>query len=298
MAKDFTKYTIKGVAKNLNKSRLVQTVIEHYCANNETDYENLKLTWIDDIQGGKGIVRLVSEVDEKNERNYYMDAPIVLKDGSKVVVCNQWGKDNISNFIYMAGFEGYSIVADSEDGGSAATENQEIEVQKPATSTVEAQETPEAKTSAEQPEEAAVFGSPGWKVPESLAFIIRHVIVTDNEILEEELNWMQVAFNEFEKENIDIKTPWDVVDDQAQLYEKMGFYDTMVVNVVTYLGEKLTTGQKSTLLAILMEICAQDNIIKHNEYVTLILIAKVFSSGKEHVLVDEPLEKAGIKIEK
>jgi hypothetical protein len=278
MAKDFTKYTLEGVSKNLNKARLVQKVIEVYCQNTKPNYIELKAVWFDDMQGGKGVVRLLSEIDEKNERNYYIDAPITLEDGVKVVVCNQWGKDNLSNFIYMAGFQGFKIVA----------ENEEIESSEKVEKTVEVHE---------EVDDTTVFGSPGWKVPQSLAFIIRHAILADNEVLEEELEFMQVAYDEFDKENINIKDAWDLVDDQAQLYEQMGFYGTMLVNVVTFLNKNLTEKQKSTLLAILMEICAQDNVIRRTEYVTLILIARTFYPGEERALINERFEAAGIQIE-
>lgn len=126
MAKDFTKYQIEGIAENLNKARLVQKVITHYCENENPDFEDLKLTWFDDLQGGKGVVKLLSEVDEKNTRNYYVDAPIQLKDGSIVVVCNQWGKDNLANFVYMAGFHGYKITTEVEGDGSIHQSNDEL----------------------------------------------------------------------------------------------------------------------------------------------------------------------------
>ena len=120
MAKDFTKYTLEGIANNLNKARLVQRVIESYCENNELNYTSLKSIWPDDLQGGKGVVRLHSEIDVPNERNYYMDSPITLSDGSKVVVCNQWGKGNISNFINCAVNAGFKIKEEEEEN----TENE------------------------------------------------------------------------------------------------------------------------------------------------------------------------------
>ena len=98
MAKDFTKYSIVGVAEGLGKARLVQRVVEHYATSMNLNFEELKEQWWDNIQGGKGIIRMISEIDEKNERNYYIDAPIKLKDGTEIAVCNQWGKENFSNF--------------------------------------------------------------------------------------------------------------------------------------------------------------------------------------------------------
>jgi hypothetical protein len=47
-----------------------------------------------------------------------------------------------------------------------------------------------------------------------------------------------------------------------------------------------------------MMVCAVDNVIKHGEYITLILIAKTFFPGREHLFIDQTFENAGINIEK
>lgn len=287
MAKDFTKYKIEGIADNLNKARLVQKVVSHYCENENPNFDNVISTWFDELQGGKGVVRLLSDVDEKNSRNYYMDAPIKLKDGSLIVVCNQWGKDNLANFIYMAGFHGYKIIAEVEN------EISDNQVDAHSESNVVVKDLATSATANIQ----IVTGSPNWQIPEAIAFIVRHMIISDNEILEGELNWMQVAFEEFEKENIDVRSAWDMVDDQAQLYSQMGFYDNMFSNVIVFLNDYLSAKQKSTLIAILMEISAEDGIIKQSEYVTLMVIAGLFYPGKEKSMVLEPFMKAGINIE-
>ena len=98
MAKDYTKYSVEGIAQGLGKGRLVQKVVENYASKMNMTFEELKEQWWDDIQGGKGIVRLISDIDAKNERNYYVDAPIKLNDGTEIAICNQWGKENFSNF--------------------------------------------------------------------------------------------------------------------------------------------------------------------------------------------------------
>ena len=90
MAKDLTKHIVLAIADGLGKVRLVQKIIEDYAQKFEGSYEELKSLWPNDLQGGKGVIRLLSEIDAKNERNYYVDSPIILKEGSKIAVCNQW----------------------------------------------------------------------------------------------------------------------------------------------------------------------------------------------------------------
>lgn len=76
MAKDYTKYNVKGIAKGLGKARLVQKIVENYASSNNMNYEELKTQWWDDIQGRNGIIRMLSEIDNKNERNYYIEEPV------------------------------------------------------------------------------------------------------------------------------------------------------------------------------------------------------------------------------
>ena len=69
----------------------------------------LQKVWFDDLQIGKGVMRKLTDIDKKNEQNFYIDAPIILSDGTKIAVCNQWGKENLSNFISHARLLGVDI---------------------------------------------------------------------------------------------------------------------------------------------------------------------------------------------
>jgi uncharacterized tellurite resistance protein B-like protein len=277
MAKDFTKYSIEGIAQGLGKARLVQRVVADYASKMNMNYEELKEQWWDNIQGGKGIIRMTSEIDEKNERNYYIDAPIKLKDGTEIAVCNQWGKENFSNFILQAGLLGYEIKADSD-------EVETIEEITEVTNTNEAD---------------FVEGSPAstWKTPEALAFVIRHTMLADGDVIDGELDWMHVAFDEYDEQEIEVRDVWDDVDTKAQLYWKLGYHNTLLVNSISYLSRNLDSEQKSRLIYILMQICAQDNLISSDEYVTLLLIAKNLYPNGAAYPVKDALERAGIEIE-
>jgi len=277
MAKDFTKYSIVGVAEGLGKARLVQKVVEHYAFAMEMNYQELKEQLWDNIQGGKGIIRMISEIDEKNERNYYIDAPLKLKDGTEIAVCNQWGKENFSNFMLHVASLGYKILADSDE---VETSEESIDTK----STNEAD---------------YVEGSPAssWKTPEALAFVIRHTMLADGDVIDGELDWMNVAFDEYDEQEIEVRDVWDDVDTKAQLYWKLGYHNTLLVNSISYLSRNLDSEQKSRLIYILMQICAQDNLISSDEYVTLLLIAKNLYPNGAAYPVKDALEKAGIEIE-
>lgn len=276
MAKDFTKYSVEGIENGLGKARLVQKIIVDYTSKNQVSYDALKVVWFDDLQGGKGVFRKLSEIDEKNERNYYLDAPITLSDGSLIAICNQWGKDNLANFILQAGLNGYVIKAEGDEVSDEA---------------------PVDNSSSEEISLGWNLLDQDWGLPHALAFLIRHVMIIDGDVIEGELNWMQVAFEEYDEQGIEVRDVWDDVDDAAQMYENIGMYQMLIPNSVHFLNDHLDFNQKSRLVQILMTICAQDDVIKKSEYVTLMLIAKIFFPGQEHEGVTKVFNDAGITIE-
>ena len=137
---------------------------------------------------------------------------------------------------------------------------------------------------------------PDWGMPHALAYLIRHVMVVDGSVEEGELNWMQKAFEEYDKYKIDVRGAWDEVDEAAQLYATIGMNDMVVVNSIKYLNEKLNGDMKSWLINTLMQITAQDDLISKDEYATLMIIAKEFFPGEEGY-IKHTFDKAGMKIE-
>ena len=276
MAKDFTKYSVEGIAQGLGKARLVQKIIEDYSEKNNLNFDDLQTVWFDDLQGGKGVIKKLSDIDSQNERNYYTDSPITLSDGTKIAVCNQWGKDNLSNFILHAGLIGYVIKAESDEA------KPEISVD---------------NSSSDNSIQGWNYYENSWHLPQALAFLIRHVMVSDGEVIEGELNWMQDAFIEYEKQGIDVRGVWDDVNETALIYFEVGIDVELLPSSINFINDNFDFNQKSRLIQILMEICAVDKIIKKQEYVTLILIAKIFFPGQEHQGVTEVFKNAGITIE-
>ena len=119
MAKDYTQYTIEGIEGKFNKARLVQVIVFHYIKNNTMLWDTLLATFPLELQGKKGVFSKKADVEK--ERDFYVDAPLTLQDGTEIVTCRQWGKHNIVNFIERASALGYKICV---VGGEAKTENE------------------------------------------------------------------------------------------------------------------------------------------------------------------------------
>jgi hypothetical protein len=125
MARDYTKYSVEGLGENLNKRQLVYTIVKDFIEKNNPTLESLLITFPDELQGSKGVVRKESDVDDPTRFN--MKAPLKIKNGMHVVVSNQWG-DNIPGFIEVAEKLSYSIQQISGNDFTTSDENINVNI--------------------------------------------------------------------------------------------------------------------------------------------------------------------------
>ncbi len=114
MARDYTKYNVEGLGENLNKRKLVFTIVKDWIEKNNPSLEELKKAFPDELQGTTGVVRKESEVDDPKRFN--IKEPLKIKNGMHVVVCNQWG-DNLPRFVDAGEKLGYIVTANSDENG-------------------------------------------------------------------------------------------------------------------------------------------------------------------------------------
>jgi len=125
MARDYTKYTVEGLGENLNKRKLVFTLVKDWIEKNNPSFEALQQAFPDEVQGSKGFIRKESEV--KDPKRFNMREPISIKNGMHVVVTNQW-VDNVTDFIKCAENLGYVISKSEGDKIEKSTENSYIKI--------------------------------------------------------------------------------------------------------------------------------------------------------------------------
>ena len=107
MARDYTKYTVKGLGENLNKRQLVFEIVKDYVEKIKPSYDELTSVFKDEIQGSKGFIRKAAKVEDPKRFNTKM--PLKIKYGVEVVVSNQWGSENILKFIELVESLGYTV---------------------------------------------------------------------------------------------------------------------------------------------------------------------------------------------
>ena len=110
MARDYTKYNVEGLGENLNKRKLVFTVVKDWIEKNNPSLEELQKAFPDEAQGAKGFIRKESEVVDPKRFN--IKEPLKIKNGMHIVVSNQWG-ENLPGFLEVATKLGYTISVNS-----------------------------------------------------------------------------------------------------------------------------------------------------------------------------------------
>jgi RecB family endonuclease NucS len=110
--RDYTKYKFNN--NEYGKSRLVLAVVKEYVNNNpKLSLQELQEVFEKKLQGSYGVIDTYSHAEEiykkRNIERHFIspDDIIQLSNGQKIAVCNEWGRDNIDNFIQVARERGY-----------------------------------------------------------------------------------------------------------------------------------------------------------------------------------------------
>ena len=114
MARDYTKYTVKGLGENLNKRQLVFEIVKDYVEKKKPSFDKLSSVFKDEVQGSKGFIRKAAKVEDPKRFNTKM--PLKIKYGVEVVVSNQWGSKNIDAFLNLAKKLKYKVSLEQSEG--------------------------------------------------------------------------------------------------------------------------------------------------------------------------------------
>lgn len=108
-ARDKTRYMYEG--KVLPKNRLVLAVVNQYVKDYNPDFNELQQAFDKSLQGSLNVVEKMENAQKIKDcaKRYFVQDSFVLKDGTEVVVCTQWGIFNIIKFIKQANLLGYNI---------------------------------------------------------------------------------------------------------------------------------------------------------------------------------------------
>ena len=107
--RDKTRFMYGG--KIYPKNRLVLAIVLDYVKNNNPTFDELCEAFDKSLQGSLGVVQKLEDVLKIKDsgKRFFTNDVIDLKDGTKTVVCTQWGIFNIVKFVKQARNLGYPI---------------------------------------------------------------------------------------------------------------------------------------------------------------------------------------------
>ena len=127
MARDYTKYTVEGLAENLNKRQLVFEIVKDWASKNNPSFDEIQAAFPDEVQGSKGFI--VKESEVKDPKRFNMKEPLSIKNGLHVVVSNQWGSKNVDTFLNLVSGLGYKIEKVSKNVSTEKSTNDESSIE-------------------------------------------------------------------------------------------------------------------------------------------------------------------------
>lgn len=137
-----------------------------------------------------------------------------------------------------------------------------------------------------------------WGIPESIACLMRHMMLADYKVDESEMMHMQNALDYFTTEDVPVREVWDSVDDTMQIYERAQLTHRVIMGCTHYLAEKLDEEQKLKLFNILIQMVTSDKELHYKEYVNLELITSVIVPSMDFENVEQTLAEYGVTIMK
>jgi hypothetical protein len=103
LGKDYTKYSFNG--ETFGKSRLVHAVVKFFATKKKKDISNL----FPKKETG-AVFEVVTPVRKAEKGRYFLDKEDLIQTANgKFAVTNQWGKQNIDNFIEFVNDLGLNV---------------------------------------------------------------------------------------------------------------------------------------------------------------------------------------------
>lgn len=121
MPRDYSKYKFNG--KSYPKGRLVLAVVKAYIEQEQPDLQQLRKAFPKDLQGSIGVFYTEQEYNarklssnDKSERFFKnLEDRLTTSDGEQILICTEWGKDNVSQFVEHSNELGFDISLEPSD---------------------------------------------------------------------------------------------------------------------------------------------------------------------------------------
>jgi len=135
-----------------------------------------------------------------------------------------------------------------------------------------------------------------WENKQIICCLLRHMMVIDDQVHDNERASMSQTIQKFTSEGIDLSGSWDDVDDYlVSLYgQDYAKYEQTVTDCEDYVNEHFEHDQKSAVLSAIMNMAAADRVLEDSELKMLKRIAGKWSVNYESMV--DFMKSGGAKI--
>jgi uncharacterized tellurite resistance protein B-like protein len=109
----------------------------------------------------------------------------------------------------------------------------------------------------------------GWGTASAMAALIRHMMVADKKVNDMEIMQMHKAIEYYDTVNIPLGEAWDNIDDEMQMYERLGLHGRILEKCAAHLAKTFDEDEIQHFWNILVNITVQDRTLEYYEYVAL-----------------------------
>mgnify|MGYP001496765413 CR=1 FL=1 len=148
------------------------------------------------------------------------------------------------------------------------------------------------------PDEEEAYGvlPSHWENKQIICCLLRHMLVIDDQVHDNERASMSQTVQKFTSEGIDLSGSWDDVDDymvslHGQDYNK---FEQTVIDCEDYVNEHFEDDQKFAVLSAIMNMAAADRVLEDSELKMLKRIAEKWSVNYESMV--DAMKASGAKM--
>ncbi len=149
---------------------------------------------------------------------------------------------------------------------------------------------------AEEQEEASHLPD-GWGTASAIAALIRHMMVADKKVSDAKIMLMHQAIEYYDNLDIPLGEVWDNIDDEMQIYEKIGLQGQILEKCAAHLAKTFDEDEMQHFWNILINVTVQDRDLHYYEYVALKYTTGILMPNVDFNDITAQMRKNGITVD-
>ena len=137
----------------------------------------------------------------------------------------------------------------------------------------------------------------GWGTASAMAALIRHMMLADKKISDAEIMHMQQAMEHYDTVDIPLREVWDNIDDEMQIYEKLGLQGQILEKCAAHLAKTFDEDEIQHFWNILINVTVQDRNLHYYEYVALKYTTGILMPDIDFNVLTAQMRENGITVD-